>query len=800
MFSNYLKIIRRNIIRQKGFYLINVLGLSVGIACSILIMLFVNFEMGFDKYHAHHNRIYRMAVDAVVGNTMIYQTYTPAPLPEAMYREFPEIEKITRISGWSEVKTRYGDKVFSEDRIFCVDSTFFEVFSFHMLQGDKHRALKEPYSIVLTRTMAGKYFGDRDPLNEVMRLDTFNFKVTGVIEDVPDQSHFHFDFLVPLISFDGFYNGTSWSWNNFRAYLLLSPHADYRELEAKFPDFVRKYMFEGNYSYYDEMVAKGDKWEYYLQPLTDIHLNSDISGEFEANGNRTYINIFRVVAAFILVMACVNFMNLSTAKSTRRAREVGIRKVSGATRPKLVTQFISESIIIAMIGLLIGLLLAEISMPAFRHLTGRNLSLQFLDDPWTIPLLLALAVCVGIFSGSYPAAVLSSFQPVSVLKGGMNKSHGGWSLRNVLVVFQFAMSVFLLIGTMVVYQQLRMVQNKNLGFVKENVLVIRNAYLLGEQSASFKNELLQHPDILHVAGAHRMPGMRLNNNGFHAEGLEDGFSLNLLCCDPGYDSVMQFEMVQGRFFSRDFPTDSGAVVINEAALHLIGWNDPIGKKIDDGSESRPKFPVIGVVRDFHYESMHEKIRPQAFMYMGGTYSRQERFIALRITPGSLEKVIRFLENKWSDFSMELPFSYSVFEEDYNNLYRNEEQTRNLMVIFTILAIFIACLGLLGLASFMATQKTREIGIRKTFGATSRDVVYSFTKAFAKWVLIANVIAWPVAWFAMDRWLQHFEFRVAIAWWVFIVAALAGLVIAVLSVGYQSLKASWTHPVKALRYE
>jgi putative ABC transport system permease protein len=798
MLYNYLKITFRNFLRQKGFYFINILGLSVGIACSILIVLFVNYELGFDKFHRNHDRIYRLAVDGVVGNTMIYQTYTPAPLPAAFYNEYPEIEKITRISDWSEVKTRYQDKIFNEDRIFAVDSTFFKIFTFNMISGDKELALKEQYSIVLTRSMANKYFGDEDPLNKVMRLDTSNFKVTGVIEDVPAQSHFHFDFLVSLTSFDGLYNGTSWWWNNFRTYLLLNPNTNYLDLQAKFPDFVRKYMFEGRD--YKEAMSKGNKWEYYLQPLTEIHLTSDISGEFEPNGNKTYINIFWVVAIFILLMACINFMNLSTAKSFRRAKEVGIRKVSGATKSKLVIQFILESILIAFISLLIGLVVVEVTIPAFRDFTGRNLTLHYFEEALTIPLFLLLAIVIGIFSGSYPAFVLSAFQPVKVLKGRLNRGGRGFTVRNILVIFQFAVSVVLIIGTITVYQQLRMIQNKNLGFDKENVLVIRNAYLLGEKSEAFKKEIRQNASIIHVAGAHCMPGMRLNNIGFGADEVEDGFTLNLILCDPEYVNVMNFEMAQGRFFSPDFPTDTSAIVINEAALNLIGWKDPIGKKINNWGDDRHDFPVIGVAKDFHYESMHEKIRPQAFLHLNGPFGWDERFISVRIKQGSENDVLEFLEKKWEDFSIELPFSYSFFDTDYDKLYRNEQQTKDLMIIFTLLAIFIACLGLLGLASFMAAQKTREIGIRKTFGASSDNIVWTFSKAFIKWVLIANIIAWPVAWFVMDRWLQNFAYRISISWWIFIAAMLLGLVIAFLSVSYQYFKASLTNPVDALRYE
>jgi len=802
MFLNYLKITFRNFQRQKGFYFLNILGLSIGIACSILIVLFVNYEIGYDKYNENHNRIFRMAVDGLAGNTEIYQTYTPAPLPQAMYSEFPEIEKITRIATPDEVLTKWKDKTFNEDGVFLVDSTFCDVFTIKSLKGNLATALAEPFSVVISEEIADKYFGDANPLNEIMTLyfwdDTLNLKVTAVVKEVPEQSHFHFDFLVSLTSMDGFYDGTSWWWNNFRCYLLLHPDVDYKTLEAKFREFTIKYLFEGRD--YDELAKSGNKWEYYLQPLTEIHLTSDIAGEFEPNGNKNYIYIFMVIAVFILAMACINFMNLSTAKSTRRAREVGIRKVSGATKSKLINQFLSESILISLISLVVALLIVESILPAFRAFTARNLFLNYLEDPWTIPSLIVMSFLIGIISGIYPSFVLSSFQPVKVLKGKYHQRSIGISVRNILVIIQFTISVFLIIGTIIVFRQLQMIQNKNLGFDKENIIVIKNAYLLGNQAKVFKNELRKNPNVISVAGSHRMPGQRFNNIGFGAEGLEGGFTLNLLCCDPEYIDVMNFEMTQGRFFSNEFKTDTTAIVINEAASKLIGWEDPIGKKLNNWADIPTEFNLVGIVKDFHYESMHEKVRPQAFMYLGGSYSWDERYISLKINPGSEKEVLNFLEDKWNEFSMELPFSYSFFDKDYDNLYKNEQQTKDLMIAFSILAIFIACLGLLGLASFMATQKTKEIGIRKTMGATSKSIVWAFSKEFTKWVMVANIIAWPIAWFVMDHWLQNFEYRVSISWWIFLVAAMVAFAIAWLTVSYQSVKASLANPVDALHYE
>lgn len=795
---NHLKVLIRNAIRNKGYYFLNVLGLAIGIACSVLIFLYVHYELNYDRYNKNHDRIYRMAVDGVAGNTMIYQIFTPAPLPQALYAEFPEIEKITRISDRSEVKTRYQDVVFNEDRVFLVDSTFLEIFTHPVVMGNPVTALAEPYSVVITESMVNKYFKDENPLNKILTLDDEEYKVTAVVEDVPEQSHFHFDFLLSLTSFDGFYNQDSWWWNSFACYLLLHPDANYKDLEGKFPDFVKKYLFDGRD--YEEQVAKGNKWEYYLQPLPSIHLKSDIAGEFEANGNQKYISIFLVVSIFILFMACVNFMNLSTAKSARRAKEVGVRKVSGATRGKLILQYTTESVVVSFNSLFLALIIVELLLPGFRDFTGKNITLSYFDHPMTIPILLFIGLVTGMVSGSYPAFVLSSFQPVMVLKGRLTGGHKGIHLRNLLVIVQFSISVFLIVGTLVVFLQLRMIQNKNLGFDKKHVLVIKNAYELGDQSEAFKNECRNHANIIQVAGSHRMPGMRFNNIGFGAEGLDEGFTLNLLCCDPEYNEVMNFELLHGRFFSSEYKTDTAAIVINEAALDLLGWEDPIGKKLNNWSDVRDYFNLVGVVKNFHYESMHENVRPQAFMYLGGNYSWGERFISVRVKPGAETEVLHFLQKKWNAFSTDLPFTYSFFDNDYDALYANEKQTSNLMIIFSGLAIFIACLGLLGLASYMANQRIKEIGIRKALGANAGQVVWSFSFEFTRWVVVASILATPVSWLVMKRWLNNFAYQTDIPWWIFIVAALTALVIAWLTVSIQSLKAAQTNPVEALRYE
>lgn len=798
MRSIYLITLLRNFTRQKGYYALNILGLAIGIACFILIMLFISHERGYDRYNQNADRIYRIAVDAVDGNTLIYQTHTPAPLPPALYSEFPEIEKVVRITADDEVKVQYKDQFFTEDRVFLVDSTFFCIFSFEAIAGTLDDALSDPFSAVLTTSTAIKYFGTAEPVGRIMTFyDTIPFRVTAVVNDVPDQSHFHFDFLLSLTSFDGLYNGTSWWWNSFACYLLLHPEADYRELEAKFPAFVEKYLFEGRD--YSELEAKGNRWEYYLQPLGDIHLTSNIAGEFEANGNKNYIRIFLFAGIFILAMACINFMNLSTAKSVKRAREVGIKKVAGATKTILIGQFLAESVVITLVSLLTAICIAEILMPGYSALTGRDLAFPY-HNPLTIIALVLFAIILGIVAGSYPAFVLSSFVPVKVLKGTVLRNGRGPGLRNILVLVQFSISVFLVAGTIIAYRQLQLIQNKDLGFNKENILVIQNAYLLGNASEAFKNELRKAPTVIAVAGSNRMPGMRFNNIGFGAEGLDDGFTLNLCCCDPEYADALSLHIVNGRFFSKEFGTDTAAIVLNEAAVKLIGWEDPIGKKVNNWNNPRDYFTVIGIAKDIHYESMHEKVRPQAFLYLDGIYGWPESFIAVRFKKGLMKETVAAMEKIWDDFSLKYPLTWSLFEKDYDDIYINEAQTKNMMLVFSILAVFIACLGLTGLASFNTVQRTRETGIRKSMGASTGRIIVFFTMDFLKWVLAATLLACPLAWLAGKRWLEDFEYRTNLHWWIFVASSILTLLIAFLITGYHSFRAARTNPVDALRYE
>ena len=802
MIKNYIKIAFRNIIKHKDFSVINIVGLAIGIACSILILVFVSHELSYDKYHEKADRTYRIAVRAMIGDTKINQTYSSSETFRRLLEDFPEIEVGVKFLDVGRTPITLGEETFYEERFFAVDSTFFDVFSIPLIEGDPKKALADPNSMVISEDTAFKYFGTTDAVGKILRADfsygpgSVDFEITGVSENVPGNSHFHYDLLASSATFPTYINDTGWSSNNFITYVVLKKGTTQKWFDEKLKEFTRKHMGEERF---DAWVAKGNFWEYFLQPITRIHLTSDLNGEFEANGNETYVYIFSAISIIILLIACINFMNLSTAKSSLRAKEVGMRKVVGSGRSRLVLQFLSESVILSYIALALGIGIFLVLFPLYENLIGKQLNIQYLNRFVVIPLVLALGLIVGIISGSYPAFFLSSFKPIAALKGNKSSGRGGSWLRNVLVIFQFTISIFLIIGTLAVNQQLKFFQNKKLGFEKEQVLVVNNPGSLRENVNSFKEKLRKNSNVIDVAGSNTLPGRSFSNIGFGAEGVEN-FTLNLCICDYDFLDTLKLEMSQGRFFAKEFTTDSHAAVLNEKAVELLGWDDPIGKKINNWSRERGDFVVIGVIKDYHYESLHQEIRPQALFLINGYYNRVESYISVRLNTENIAETISYIEDKWKTFCPHMPFQYSFLDQDYDNLYMNERQTRKLFSVFSFLAIFIACLGLFGLASFIADQKTKEIGIRKVLGASVARIVKNLNKSFLKWVLIANLMAWPIAWFAMNRWLENFAYRIGLSWWMFVLAAVLAVFIALLTVSIQTVKAALKNPIDSLRYE
>jgi putative ABC transport system permease protein len=804
MLKNHLKIAFRNIKKHKAFSVINIIGLAVGITCSVLIWLFVSHERSYDRFHEKANRIFRLALRATLGDTKIDQTQTSSEVFRRLVVEFPEIEKGVKFYNPGRTPVILENRTFYESRLYAVDAPFFEVFTFPLIDGDPQTVLAEPNSMVLSRTTAEKYFGTTDVLGYTIRVDFSNstnisgssiFHVTGISENVPDNSHFHYDILVSSSTFPDLINEKDWGGTNFITYLLLTPGTSMDRFDEKLKEFTRRNLGGRGF---DEWVAKGNYWEYYLQPITEIHLNSDLKGEFEANGNQTYIVILSVISVIILLIACINFMNLSTAKSSIRAKEVGVRKIVGSSRKEIMQQFLSESILMSFLSLALGLAAIHILLPAYRNFVGRNLSLPCLDNAAVIPSLLVLGLVVGLISGSYPAFFLSSFTPISVFRSNTSRSSGNSLLRNILVVFQFAIAIFLIVSTLVVFGQLKFFQNKRLGFEKEQVMVVHNPGSLGNRVTSFKEVMRQNSQVTHVSGSNTLPSRSFHNMIFVSKDVANKFNLNLCVCDFDFLETLKLEMADGRFFSREFSTDTQAVILNERAVKVLGWENPISKTI--WSPGVGKLTVIGVIKDYHYESLHQEIRPLALLLAAGSFQNEQNYISVRLSTEDVFGTVRDIENTWKTFAPGDPFEYSFLDQDFDNLYANEKQIRSLFSVFSFLAIFISCLGLFGLASFVADVKTKEIGVRKVLGATVANIVLHLTKGFTKGIVLANIIAWPLAYFAMSLWLQQFAYRIEIGIWIFVLAGVMALGIAFITISYHTIKAAMANPVDSLRYE
>ena len=804
MIKNYLKIALRNLRKHKGYTFINITGLAVGLACCLLIVLFVRDELSYDRYHDNADQIYRITLDALLGEQEIHGPISPAPMAQALVSDFPEVVQATRLFTFrDETLVRYEDNRFVEERFFFGDSTFFEVFTFPFLQGDPETALVEPNTVVLTESTARKYFGQENPIGQTLRVnEQTDYEVTGVMADVPTNSHFHFDFLGSLGTLDNSRNPI-WVSNNFRTYFILAEGHSPEALEAKFPAMVENYAGPQVEQILgitiDQFFASGGRFAFQLQALTDVHLHSQLDFEIEPNGDITYVYAFSVVAFLILLIACINFMNLATARSANRAKEVGVRKVLGSNRRQLTLQFLMESMLLSVIALGVALVLAAVLLPVFNSLSGKALQIDYLDG-FMLSGVIGLAVLVGLLAGSYPAFFLASFSIVNVLKGQGTVGMKSSGLRSGLVVFQFVISIALMIGTAMVYRQVDFIQNKRLGFDKEHVIVLERFNALGPQQQAFKQQIQQHPNVVAVAAANTLPGRSFGDTSFIPEGAppEDIRNIHLLYTDFDLLETLNLELVDGRFFSRDFATDSTAIVLNEAAVKELGWTEAVGKRLVSPSFSGGEsqfITVVGVVKDFHFESLRQAIGPLG-MFIG----RNLNYLTVRIEPGDVTGTLAAFEAQWKTFAPEQPFTYSFLDRDVDALYQADQRTGSLFGTFALLAIMIACLGLFGLAAFTAEQRTKEIGVRKVLGASVGGIVLLLSKEFTKLVALAFVVAAPLAYFATNRWLQDFAFQADFSWWIFVLAGLAALAIAWLTVSYQSIRAALTNPVEALRYE
>jgi putative ABC transport system permease protein len=807
MIKNYLHVAFRNLRKYKAFSFINIIGLAVGIACCISIFLYVQDELSYDKFNNKSKQVYRITANILFNNVDTKMAHTPSPMGSVLGQDFPEVVSFTRIRNFGFPVLRYKDKAFSEEKFYSVDSTFFNVFTVRFLEGNPQTALTQPNTVVITSSMAKKYFGTENPMGKFINADHLrDYVVTGVIRDFPHNSHFQFDFLGSLTTYRDS-RSPFWLSNNYFTYILLKTGTDPIRFQKKINDNVEKYVSQQLKSTagftYQEFKSRGNKWEYILQPLTSIHLYSHLEHELEANSNISYIYIFSIIALSILLIAIINFMNLSTARSERRAKEVGIRKALGSNKGQLVKQFIIESILMSFISISIAVMLVEIILPFFNNLSGKGMKLNLLDNIYAIPLLVIFAIVVGILAGSYPAFYLSSFQPVQIIKMNSQKRNSKSFLRSGLVIFQFAVSIILFIGTFIIYHQLGYIQNKDLGFNKDQVVVIKKTDDIGAQLAAFKQALLNNPNIISVSNSDIVPGNTGGDTVYRLEGTstQDSKDINELFCDYGFVNTYQMKLRAGRFFSKEHPSDTNAVVINQAAVKEYGIVNPIGKhliRIGQTEAERQSFNIIGVIDDFNYESLHQAIRPLVMhLFNSGGFGR---FVSVRIAPADYKGTIEFIDGTWKIFADNEAFEYNFFDQDWAKLYVDEQVTSKVASIFSILAIFIACLGLLGLAAFITEQRTKEIGIRKVLGASVPEIIILLSKEFTKWVIIANLLAWPLAYYLMNNWLKEFAYRINITLWIFISSGVLALVIALLTVSTNAIKAATANPVKSLKYE
>ena len=794
MIKNYFKIAFRNLWRHKSFSLINIVGLAIGLTAGFLIFMYVKFEMSYDDFHKNKNEIYRVVADIKTPTETLHWSSSTAPLGPAMQADFPVVKANTRIFNFSFL-VQNKDTKFQENNVVLAEPSLFKIFTFPLIKGDVNKALEAPYSVVMTETLAKKYFGSEDPMGKSLLLDGKNpAVVTGVVKDVPHNSHFKFDMLVSLSTIEKLYKGRLSEWGNFGnyTYLQLPEGYDARQLEAKFPAFFLRHTTDAD-------RKQGMNYAYFLEPLKDVYMVSKRGAP--ESGNLYNVRIFSIIAVFILLIACINFINLTTARATERAKEVGIRKVIGAMRQQLTIQFLSESVIICLIAFIFSALFSFLLLPLFNQLSGKVISTSIFSNGYLFQLFI-ISCIIGLVAGLYPALVLSGFKPVTILKGRFSKSNKGILLRKGLVVVQFAISIILIIGTVIVYNQLNYMRDQPLGFQKNQMLTIDFSGDTAVQSRSelIKNELKKIPNVVSATASAALPGF--GNAVAYSEiqnkaGAMQQMNMNMY--DVDYDYIPQFEMklAAGRIFSKAFGTDTTqAIVINEAAAKSLGYRSPADAVGRDFSQWGRKGKIIGVLKDFHFQSLQETVKPLNMRIN----SRSTGVFTLKIEAKNVPATIAAIGSRWKTLVPERPFNYVFVDESFNKQYASEVTFGHLFLYFAVLAIFISCLGLLGLASYSTIQRTREIGIRKVLGASVSGIVNMLSKEFLQLVLISSVIAFPVAWFCMHLWLQDFAYRIAISWWIFVFAGMLALIIAFTTVSFQAIKAALTNPVKSLRSE
>lgn len=802
MIRNYFKTAFRIMLRQKGYSAINITGLSIGIAATMIIIIYIVDELSYDRMHPDVEQMYRVGFSGRLQGTSVETATSCAPLAEAMQKEMPQVAEIVRFGQWRTMPMGFGDKYFTERSMLVADSNFFTFFSFPVLKGNADSFLKGPNKLVITESAAKRYFGDEDPIGKIMMRGSERTacEVTGVVKDPPYNSHIPFDMVLSGESWN-YMKSTQWTSNNLYTYFKIYPGADLSAIRHQLDGLVETRMGTELEKFigisFKQFKDQGNDLGLFVQPVTDIHLKSDLAEEIAPNGNIQYLYIFAVIAFIIILVACINFMNLSTARSANRAKEVGVRKTIGAFRSRLIFQFIAESLIYAVISTVVALALVGISLAPFNLLAGKALTLSIFSSPDVIACLIVFTLLIGLVAGSYPAFYLTSFRPTEVLKGKIRSGFKNSALRNVLVVFQFMISIALIFGSLVVYRQIHYMQEKNLGFDKENVVNMLHTLSLKTNARAFKDEVVANPAFKAAGFSNNLPPRVTWTSAFRKGGSEQDFLLHIYEVDYDHLKTMGYQMAGGRFFSRDFKSDSSAIILNETAYKQMGFAN-----LDDAvvltyrSETPTPLKVIGVLKDFNYQSLRDDVKPMAILL--GPEPNLE--MAVRLSPGNAPEQIRTLEKIWKKYAPDAPFEYSFVDENFDTLFRAERRMSQIILIFTFLAITIACLGLFGLAAYTAEQRAKEISIRKVMGASVLQVMMLMSRDFTMLVMIAFAIATPLAWYFAESWLSGSANRISIDVTFVVVSGVLSLLIALITISYQSVRAAKENPVNALRLE
>ncbi len=809
MIYNYLKIAARNLKKYKFISFINIFGLTIGLACCLLILTYIHHELSFDKFHPNAERVYRVTRsfnNPETGAVSLNLSTVSPPFGPLLVYDFKEIESMTRTLQLGSTAIRNGEKMFNEPNVYFADDKFFEFFKTPVVRGNPSKALADPYCVMLSDEVAAKYFGNEDPIDKTIRINLgnyFDFKVTGIFKPLPSNTHFHPDVMLSFNTLNDtlIYGAenlrTNWGNNSFFTYLRLPKNYDPKKLEAQFPAFLDRNMTDGGKYKPSQGTAIS------LQKLTDIHLHSHTDYEAEENGDIKRVYIFSAIALFILLIACINYMNLSTARSTLRAREIGIRKVVGARRKEIIFKFLSESVLISWVALFFAFIITWLLLPWLNKISGQQLSISsLLGWQFILPILL-VPFFVGIVSGLYPAMFMSSFQPVKTLKGLFRVGGSSISFRKALVTIQFAISIILIICTCTIFSQMRYMQNKSLGFNKEHIVTLPYATELSDRYEAFRNELMSSANIENVARSSRIPTGRLLDAMGAKVASGDTLApisadVKFVSADENFIPTYGVKIIAGRGFSRDFSTDTGSFLINEAAARVLGFKsneNVIGKNFSYGNRQGK---LIGVFNDFHFESMHQRIVPLVLLVprSANNYGR----ISIKVSGSDIASALEKIEKTWKKFLPETPYQYNFLDENFAKLYQAEERQKSLFTMFACLAIFIACLGLFGLSAFAISQRVKEIGIRKVLGADVSTIVSLLSKDFLKLVGLAAPVAFLMAWLAMNKWLEDFAYRIAIPWWIFLFAGIVAAVVALFTVSFQAVRAALANPVKSLRSE